>query len=99
MSMRSCSARIAASAPRVGAVMSGHLHPDALGVRELLERGLAEVAAVAGLADAAVGHRRVAHLVLVDPHGPGAQGPACSVRGREVVCPDAGDDSVLYFVG
>src|ERR671924_363624 len=67
--MRSCRTRRVDSAPRVGAAISDHLHPDALGLRELVERRLAEVAAVAGLLDAAVGDRRVDHLVRVDPHG------------------------------
>src|SRR4051795_1357527 len=99
MSARSCSARMAGSALSIVAVMSAHLHPDALGLRELVERSLAEVAPVAGLLDAAVGHRRVDHLVRVDPHGAGAQRARGAVSAREVARPHAGGEPVLDIVG
>src|SRR5215216_2552395 len=99
MSTRSCRARIAASALMVATVMSAHLHPDALGLRELVQRGLAEVAAVAGLLDAAVRHRRVDHLVRVDPDGADAQRAGGTVGARDVVRPDAGGEPVLDVVG
>src|SRR5215212_7027567 len=99
MSMRSCRTRIAGSALRVVAPMSAHLHPDALGLRELVERRLAEVAAVAGLLDAAVGDRRGHHLVRVDPDRADAQRARRTVRAREVVRPDAGGEPVLDVVG
>src|SRR5215203_1854134 len=99
MSIRSCSARTVGSTLMVVAAMSAHLHPDALGLRELVERGLAEVAAVTGLLDAAVGHGRVDHLVGVDPHRADAQGATGAVGEREVTGPDAGGQAVLDVVG
>src|SRR4051795_1539496 len=99
MSMRSWRMRSVASALTVGIAMSAHLHPDALGLRELIERGLAEVAAVTGLLDAAVGHGRVDHLVRVDPYGADAQRPAGPVGQPEIAGPDAGGQPVLDVVG
>src|SRR6478672_10188640 len=97
--MRSCRARIAASALTVVAAMSAHLHPDALGLRELVQRGLAEVAAVAGLLHTAVGDRRIDHLIGVDPDGAGAQRARRAMSAREIIRPDAGGESVLDVVG
>src|SRR5688500_5750083 len=99
MSIRSCRARTAGSGPTVVAAMSAHLHPDALGLRELIERGLAGVAAVTGLLDAAVGNGRVHHLVRVDPRGADAQRPAGPVGQPKVAGPDAGGQPVLDVVG
>src|SRR6478736_8069023 len=97
--MRSCRARIAASALTVVVAMSAHLHPNALGLRELVQRGLAEVAAMAGLLDATVGDRRVDHLVRVDPDRSDAQRTGRAVCAGEVVRPDAGGEAVLDVVG
>src|SRR5829696_4564252 len=99
MSMRSCRARIAASALTVVVAMSAHLHPDALGLREFVQRGLTEVAAMPGLLDTAVGDRRIDHLVRVHPDGADAQRAARAVRAREVARPDAGSEPVLHVVG
>ena len=75
------------------------LHPHALDLRELLDRRAAERLAVAGELEAAVGHRRVDHLVRVDPHRPGAQRAARAVGPREVAGPDAGGQAVVGVVG
>src|SRR4051794_12898353 len=99
MSLRSCSARIAASVPRVVGAMSADLHPDALGLRELVERRLAEVAPVAGLLDAAVGHGRVHHLIRVDPYHARAQRPRGVMGASQVARPYAGGEPVLDVVG
>src|SRR3954462_8303866 len=99
MSMRSCRARMAASGLSVVVAMSADLHPDALGLRELVQRGLAEVATVAGLLDAAVRDRRVHHLVRVDPDGAGAQGARRTVGAGQFAGPDAGRQPVLDVVG
>src|SRR5215208_3174905 len=99
MSIRSCRARTVGSALTVVAAMSAHFHPDALGVRELVERGLAEVAAVAGLLDAAVRHGRIDHLVRVDPDRADAQRAGGAMRAREVARPYAGGEAVLDVVG
>ena len=53
------------------------------------------VRAVARQLDAAVGDRRVDHLVRVDPHGADPQRPAGAVREREVVGPHAGGQPVV----
>src|SRR3954463_9105420 len=98
MSARSCSARMAGSALSIVAAMSAHLHPDALRLRELVERSLAEVAPVPGLLDTAVGHRRIDHLVRVDPHRARAQRPRGAVGAREVARPHAGGEAVLDVV-
>src|ERR1700674_4864103 len=61
------------------------LRPDALELGEVVERCLAEIAAVAGLLDAAVGHRRVDHLVGVDPDGPDSERAAGAIGDVHVV--------------
>ena len=48
---------------------------------------------------AAVRHRRVDHLVRVDPHRAGAQRRRGAVGAREVVRPHAGGEAVLGVVG
>src|SRR3954471_2931485 len=98
MSMRSWMARSAGSALRevvmVGSCVrywregeSADLGPDALEHGEVVKRGLAEVAAVAGLLDAAVRDGRVDHLVGVDPHRPDAQRSARAVCDVDVFRP------------
>src|SRR5919108_551993 len=99
MSARSWRTRTAGSALKVVAAISAHLHPDALGLREVVQRGLAEVAAVPGLLDAAVWDGRVDHLVRVDPDGADAQRAARAVGAGEVARPDAGGEPVLHVVG
>src|SRR5436309_606782 len=76
--------------PKSWGAGSADLHPHALDVGHLLDRRAPLHAAVARGLDAAVGHRRVAHLVRVDPHLPGAQGARCAVGAAQVVGPHAG---------
>src|ERR1044072_5543404 len=99
MSLRSCRARIARSASNAVAAISTHLHPDALGLREFVQRRLAPVAAGAGMVDAAVRARRVVLLVRVDPGGSATERARRAVGGRQVVGPDAGGQPVLDVIG
>src|ERR1700757_5149184 len=71
------------------------LHPDALGLGVVVERGRAEHPAVAGLLDSAIGHGRVHHLVGVDPDGADPQRTAGPVRAGQVAGPHPGSQPVL----
>src|SRR3954451_8637024 len=97
-SRRSCRAWMAEPVGCVAAAISD-LHPDALELREVVERRLAEVAAVAGLLDAAVGDRRIDHLVRVDPDRPGAQLARLPVRTGGLFRPHSRGQPKLDVVG
>src|SRR5213075_1434935 len=69
---------------------TSQVHPDRLGLRVLLQRVAALVAAEAGLLEAAEGEGRIVEVVRVHPYRAGLDGARHAVRLRDVAGPDRG---------
>src|SRR6185369_13338662 len=89
------SAQGAARAPSAAAMLATRsVHDDGLHVDELAEAPFRELAAVAGLLDAAVRHARVRPHVAVDGDGAGLHGGRDPLGSRVVARPDGAGQAI-----
>src|SRR3982751_294906 len=101
ISKKSPPARVVRRTPGLAAreVSNGQIHPDSLGLREIVERGGAVLAAEAGVALAAPGEAHVGVAIGVHPDRARARLLGEALQLADVAAPHAGGEAVGRAVG